>query len=212
MITKRKQNKVQDPIVVLLINMKYLFEIENLFNGKTFYGIRTLPKDELYEDDFYMGDGVALIGYKKQDGTLVYGAYKRYGIENFVKSCILIGDYTDKQMKKFLKCYIRLMKILGKAQYNIPENGLVTNVKLSEAMKLKWEDDNFRNKVIENMKGRAPTSGNRGMKYKLNNNFCLGEKNNSFGKHWWTNGVDNIFSKGCPEGYKKGRKLNINGD
>ena len=111
--------------------MKYLFEIENLFNGKTFYGIRTLPKDVLYEDDFYMGEGVALIGYKKQDGTLVFGAYKRYGIENFVKSCILIGDYTDKQMKKFLKCYIRLMRILGKAQYNIPESGLVTNVKLS---------------------------------------------------------------------------------
>ena len=35
----------------------------------------------------------------------------------------------------------------------------------------------------------------------------VGERNSSFGKKWWTNGVDNVLAFDCPSGYRLGRTL-----
>lgn len=32
----------------------------------------------------------------------------------------------------------------------------------------------------------------------------MGEKNHAYGKHWFTNGVNNVFTFDCPEGYRPG--------
>lgn len=198
--------------------MKYIYEIENLINGKTYYGKRTAPKNKTFDQDYeYMGSGVLLWGYKRKDGTIVNGAYKKYGIENFVKSCIVFGDFSTEQINKFEKCIIRIMRLNGKAEYNIHEGGWgwmpyygkqseETKKKHSIISKEKWKDPEFRKKTISGMIGRAPTKGNTGNKgYKLDNSFCLGEKNSQYGTHWYTNGVENIIAKECPEGYKLGR-------
>ena len=92
---------------------------------------------------------------------------------------------------------------------------LDSKVKISEARKGKYAGENH------------PFYGKRGV---LNPNFGkhrseesikrlseshIGEKNHAFGKHWFNNGVINIQSKECPEGFIKGRlpfKRNIKHD
>lgn len=67
--------------------------------------------------------------------------------------------------------------------------------KLSEALKGKepWNkgkqniySDETRKKMSEAKKGHPPTKGSKGM-------------------HWYNNGVENILTYACPEGYIKGR-------
>ena len=59
--------------------------------------------------------------------------------------------------------------------------------------KVPWNKDkkniyseNTRIKISESLKGHPPTKGTTGM-------------------HWYNNGIDNVLSYTCPEGYVKGR-------
>lgn len=44
-------------------------------------------------------------------------------------------------------------------------------------------------------------------KMRANGGHTVGERNSSFGKKWWTNGVDNVLAFDCPSGYRLGRTL-----
>ena len=54
------------------------------------------------------------------------------------------------------------------------------------------------------------TKGTTGMKFTEEQRKHIseghkGERNGSFGKHWYTNGKENILSENCPEGFHPGR-------
>ena len=68
-----------------------------------------------------------------------------------------------------------------------------TRIKISEAMKGKPSpmkgrtlSAETRRKLSESHKGQPPTKGSKGM-------------------HWYNNGVENVLTYSCPEGYIKGR-------
>lgn len=42
-------------------------------------------------------------------------------------------------------------------------------------------------------------------KMKASGGKTIGERNSSFGKYWYTNGIENVLAKVCPEGFWKGR-------
>ena len=44
-------------------------------------------------------------------------------------------------------------------------------------------------------------------KMRANGGKAIGERNSSFRKKWWTNGLDNVLAFDCPFGYRKGRAI-----
>lgn len=71
--------------------------------------------------------------------------------------------------------------------------------------------DNNGNKIwanleIENGINGMPIGTDRGESFKNNCRILnKGNKNSSYGKYWWTNGIDSIKSNICPEGWWRGR-------
>jgi len=68
-------------------------------------------------------------------------------------------------------------------------NNGVINVKVLECPGEGWfpgRTEEYRKKLSESRKGRAPTKGSTGM-------------------HWYNNGVDNVLTYECPEGFNSGR-------
>ena len=92
--------------------MKYIYEVKNRINEKTYYGQRTLPNGLTFETDSYRGSGLHL-------GR----AYKKYGYENFEKKLLVIGDFSQGEINRFEKCIIRIMRLSNKAEYNIADGG-----------------------------------------------------------------------------------------
>lgn len=58
----------------------------------------------------------------------------------------------------------------------------------------------LKNRKLESEKRKQERLGKMHPSY-------AGEKNSQFGKHWYTNGVENISAYECPKGYRKGRTL-----
>jgi hypothetical protein len=91
--------------------VKYIYEIENLINGKTYYGQRDC-KLKNPENDNYFGSGFLL---KK--------ALKKYNQKKFKKSIIIQGNFSKEEINRFEKCVIRMMRAVGKAEYNLADGG-----------------------------------------------------------------------------------------
>lgn len=67
--------------------------------------------------------------------------------------------------------------------------------------KERWKDSQYRKHMSDVHKGKTP--GNKGMS--MSDEFRLRVSNSKKGKGWYTNGIINIVSDKCPEGFHKGR-------
>ena len=197
------------------VQLRYIYQITNLVNGKTYVGQRTLTNGHTFETDTYRGSG-----------KLLQKAYKKYGKENFKRECILIGLFTKEQLNRFEKCMIACQRLIGKAEYNIADGGEGWSEGMREAH---WNavHNELHNKRVSEGLTKAYADGKRavtitayaatftGKKHSLESKKKIsekaklrtGNKNSSFGRHWYTNGKDNIKCETCPEGFWKGRTI-----
>ena len=191
--------------------MRYIYCITNLLNGKTYFGQRLLQEGRTFESDLYYGSG-----------KLIKAAQKKYGLENFKKECILIGDFTKEEINRFERCIIACQRICGEAEYNLADGGdggntskFIDYSKVSETMKKKYQiNEEFRNKhhswqKHDSFKGKHHTEETKKKIGLANSENQKGSKNSQFGTHWYTNGEVNIKAKECPEGFRPGRIKNI---
>jgi hypothetical protein len=183
--------------------IRYIYEITNLINGKTYYGQRTLKKGQATSTvtDNYMGSG-----------KLLHQAFLKYGKENFQKKVIIEGSFSKDQINKFECCIIRTMKLCNKAEYNLATGGDGGN--LSQFIDYKQVSQSVSTTLkrlisttdYKPFGGKQPgkTKGSTGYHWTILNHQ-QGEKNSQYGTHWYTNGILNVRSKNCPEGFKLGR-------
>ena len=194
--------------------IRYIYCITNLVNGKNYFGQHTMRKGYKTElADMYWGSG-----------TLLKRAQKKYGLENFKKEIIISGKFSKEQINRFEKCIIACQRLLGKAEYNLADGGdggdtsRFINYK-SEVRSKKLSVNSISKKCAEKMnkvnaKNKYDHRTFLGKHHSIEAKQKIGEsnkenhkgsKNPSFGKHWWTNGKENVKSEVCPEGFWKGR-------
>lgn len=204
--------------------IRYIYEIKNLVNGKTYIGQHTLREGRTFETDIYYGSG-----------KLINEAQRKYGLKNFEKTIIISGFFTKEQINCFERCMIACQRLLGKAEYNIADGGDGGNVfwknatpedrkAQSELSKRQWKE--HRDAYIKGCKKASETRKRRvesgEISYAGEHNGMFGKKhsdeakrkmsecrfgknNGSFGTHWFTDGKTNVKAKECPEGFHRGR-------
>lgn len=169
-----------------------IYCISNLINGKTYIGQH---KTENLCDK-YMGSG-----------KILHVAYKKYGLSNFTKTILAVAG-TKKIIDILEKFYIQFYRRQGKAEYNVASGGTsgqdgrkhtaIEKIKIAQASSEHWKREGYKEKVGEKI-SESLTGKKR--------NELVWNKGKSTGMHWWNNGVENIFSKECPEGFVAGRIL-----
>lgn len=193
--------------------IRYIYCITNLVNGKNYIGQRTLAKGRTFETDTYRGSG-----------KLLWQAYEKYGKENFRRTCVIQGNFTKEQIDRFERCMIRIQRFLGKAEYNIADGGQGWNEGLRAAYEAAIHTESYKRnhsaamkKAVENghMKGWTKHDTFKGRHHSEDTKKKIsetakkqnrsGSNNGSFGKHWFTNGIENVKCETCPEGFTPGR-------
>lgn len=203
---------------------RYIYKITNLVNGKTYIGQRTMR--ETYKTalaDMYWGSGVLL---KK--------AQNKYGLENFKKEILIEGIFTKDELNRFERCMIRIERFLGKAEYNIANGGEGFDSEGAKRANATWMEKYGKEKLLEMSKRSNELFSekrNAGVRkyFETHSGSFLGKthsedtkrkisetaksqnrtgaNNGSFGKRWFTNGIENIKCETCPEGFWAGRTL-----
>ena len=197
--------------------LRYIYEIKNLINGKTYIGQRTVPKGKKLTEDNYFGSGI-----------LITRAEQKYGIENFEKTIILKGNFTKKEINRFEVCMIASQRLIGKAEYNIAKGGEGWSDEMKASHWKSTHTKKFRemasqharegnlarseelSKLCKRLHQEGKFKGTLGYKFteaqkKNISESVKGEVNGAYGTHWYTNGVISIRAKECPEGFHPGR-------
>lgn len=192
---------------------RYIYRITNLVNGKTYIGQHTVRVNRTVTSDTYMGSG-----------KMIRAALAKYGKENLKKDILLCGEYTKEEIDKFEKCAIFVERICGKAEYNIADGGQGWNEGLRAAYEAAIHTESYKRnhsaamkKAVENghMKGWTKHDTFKGRHHSEDTKKKIsetakkqnrsGSNNGSFGKHWFTNGIENVKCEICPEGFTPGR-------
>lgn len=206
---------------------RYIYEIVNKLNGKTYIGQHTVRENKTISTDIYWGSG-----------KYICNAISKYGIENFEKNILISGEFTKEEINELEIQEISKQRELGKAEYNISDGGespftnsdfarqsgiKADKQKISESLHNYWsnitEEEKERRvkKAKETCKRLGYTYKTKGTtgyhhteeaKRKMSENRT-GKNNGSFGTHWYTNGKENIKATECPEGFKLGRVINL---
>ena len=202
----------------------YIYLIVNNVNGHTYVGKRKLYK-KAWNEDGYIGSG-----------KLLKLAQNKYGIENFEKFLITYTSSEEDACEKE-KFWIAEYRRRGKAEYNISKGGNGGNIrrgyknspearkKISESWKKRKENgwtfsEETRRKMADAKKGRKLSEETKrkmseARKGPKNGNYCrcFSEEHRKKiseakkGKHWYTNGINSIYTSECPIGYRPGRVL-----
>ena len=209
--------------------IRYIYCITNQVNGKNYFGQHTMRKGYKTElADVYWGSGTLLKRAQKKYGLenfkkeiIISGKFSKEQINRFERCIIaiqrLIGkaeyniayggdggftgfwgtDLCSESKRRKQGQYINdiLSKLSEEERKEFykkrTEKTLITwqqNGTKHETFKGKHHSEETKNKMRESRKGK-----------------CSGSKNGSFGKHWFTNGVENIKCENCPEGFWPGR-------
>lgn len=174
------------------MKLYYIYVISNLINSKTYIGQHKTNN----LNDNYMGSGLNITK-----------AIKKYGKENFSKFILAIAN-TKFNADILEKYFISLYRAEGKAEYNIANGGsggqdgrkhtIYEKIKIAKASSEHWKRKGYKEYV-----GKKIGESRRGKKLKN----PVWNKGKLTGFHWWNNGVENLLSKECPEGFVRGRIL-----
>ena len=182
--------------------IRYIYQITNLVNGKTYFGQRTRSlKYTSSLADMYWGSGVLL---KK--------AKEKYGLENFEKKIIIEGHFSKEQINRFERCIIRIQRFIGKAEYNLADGG--DGGDLSQF--IDYDSETFHRHVSEGVK-KTYANGRKAFGWTFHNGMKgkhfsdkakqkmreshLGEKNSQYGKKR-TEETKQRISKALSQDYK----------
>lgn len=188
------------------LRIRYIYEITNLMNGKTYIGQHTVRKDRTITSDTYMGSG-----------SILREAYQKYGKKSFKKRILVSGSFSKEQINRFERCMIACQKLIGKAEYNLAKGGdggdtsrFIDYSKMSKTWKSTREKhpDLFKNcgwKKHDTFTGKHHSEETKRKIGLTNSEHQKGSKNSQFGTHWYTNGEINVKAKECPEGFRPGR-------
>lgn len=206
--------------------IRYIYEIENRINSKTYIGKHST--NDL--NDGYMGSGKLLhCAYKKYGienftkRILVQGEFSLAEINRFEKCMIAFQKLNNKAEYNIAKGGDGGQVFWGTGRDTAEDrrrHGIATK---KGQLKKEHEDPGHWSRVAR----KGLITKNQHLKdgtisYKGENNGMygkhhteetrkrlsethLGEKNSSFGKHWYTNGVDELKLFECPNGWWPGR-------
>lgn len=209
--------------------IRYIYCITNLVNGKNYFGQHTMRKGYKTElADVYWGSGTLLKRAQKKYGLenfkkeiIISGKFSKEQINRFERCIIAIqrligkaeyniayggdGGFTGfwgtdlcseskrRKQGQYIKDFLSKLSEEERKEFyrKRTKKTLITwqqNGTKHETFKGKHHSEETKNKMRESRKGK-----------------CSGSKNGSFGKHWFTNGVENIKCENCPEGFWPGR-------
>lgn len=192
--------------------MHYIYLIVNKVNGKTYVGQH---KSNNWQD-CYMGSG-----------TLLRRAMKKYDKESFEKFLIQYCN-SKEEADRAEVFWIAEYRKRGKAEYNIADGGAsgspARGYRFSEEQKRRMSEKRKGHKVPESQrkllskmfKGKPLSEEAKQHMRKKHKSLSIetrlamseGHKGLSSGmkdKHWYTNGVINVVSSECPDGFQRGR-------
>lgn len=203
----------------------YIYMILNKVNGKTYIGKHKSHPKKGWQNDGYMGSG-----------TVLHTAKEKYGLENFEKFLIQYCDENNINEREIF--WIAHYRALGKAEYNICKGGEGSSYSFSEEHKRKiglankgnkrpdlaeynkkykkgvsikghLHSEESKRKMAESHKGHITSEEQKrkiSEKLKGKNNWSSDANK---GRHWYNNGVDNVFTYECPEGFTLGRSPKV---
>jgi len=128
---------------MMILNSHYIYEIQNILNGKTYIG-QHLYRSESKEE--YLGSG-----------NLIMAAVKKYGRDVFRKRIILADIVEQEEANSWEIYFIARNRKIGKAEYNIAKGGRSAGGALSCPSIRAKAAETFHNNYIKN----GPTEGQR---------------------------------------------------
>lgn len=183
----------------------YIYLTTNLINEKKYIG----QHKGTQLDNSYFGSG-----------SLILKALKKYGKSNFKCEILDIAYSKEELDSKEIYWISYYDAIQSETYYNLARGGVIAGREfgheVSESTREKLRKANLgkhlsletRQKVSASNKGKHCGEKNSAKlpvsraKLKIANH---GENNPSYGKHWFTNGVDTVYTYECPKGYFPGR-------
>ena len=193
----------------------YIYKTTNLLNGKFYIGMHSTNN----LDDSYLGSG-----------THLRRSIRKYGKENFKLEIIefLPDLQTLKERERnlvneeLLKDPMCMNLVYGGGGGFISPEGYKKGAKRMN--EIVWADPIYRQRHSDRVKkmwkdgkgircdwtGRCHTEETKSNIGLTNSMKQMGEGNSQFGKHWITNGIENIIikkEKEIPSGWKVGRTI-----